>query len=414
MLADQPPHSPDDIERFLLEELPSMGPAPRGDEGLDRARRFFAAAGDPQDSVRQIHIVGTAGKGTAAAAIVGRLVGAGASVGSHMSPHVYDLRERLLLNGRLPTWEQVADALAELWPAMRAIETSDGRPPSFFELTTAMAWVIGRQAGVDYLVTEAGIGGEYDATNAIARPDKISVVMPIGYDHLEILGHDLAEIARTKAEVIMPDGDVVVSPQPWPEADAVVQATADARRARVHRVADLGSDWMVQAAAVADRVVQLLGDDDLDLTAPPVPVHLPGRLERLDAAGRTIVLDGAHNPLKLRALADHMAHPADIAVVALSVEKDLEACAAELARLAPTIITAQFAVTAAGRVVRQSWPTHELAEAIRKADPTRTVIESTDVETAMTEALARTGGGDSVVATGSFMMLEPARDASRI
>lgn len=391
-----------------------MGPAPRGAEGLDRARRFFAHAADPQDSARQIHVVGTAGKGTAAAAIVGRLVGAGATVASHMSPHVYDLRERFLLNGRLPSWDRVADALAALWPAMQAIETSDGRPPSFFELTTAMAWEIGRQADVDYLVTEAGIGGEFDATNAIARRDKISVVMPIGYDHLEILGHDLAEIARTKADVIMSNGDVVIAPQPWPEADAVVQATVDARSARAHRVIDLGSDWIAQAAAVADQVVRLLNDTRLDLTTEPIEVHLPGRLERVDAGGRIVVLDGAHNPLKLRTLADHMDQPADIAVVALSVEKDLEACAIELAKLAPTVITAQFAVTAAGRVIRQSWPTHDLAEAIRKADPTRTVIESTDVESAMGEALAQTGTGSTIVATGSFMMLEPAREASGI
>lgn len=413
MLDEQPPHSPEDIEAFLLEELPSMGPAPRGEEGLDRARRFFAAAGDPQDASRQIHIVGTAGKGTAAAAIVGRLVGAGAAVASHMSPHVYDLRERLLLDGRLPSWEQVADALAELWPAMRDIEASDGRPPSFFELTTAMAWVIGRQAGVRYLVTEAGIGGEFDATNAISRPDKISVIMPIGYDHLEILGHELTEIARTKADVIMTGGDVVIAPQPWPEAHAVVMETITARNARPHEVKDLGTDWVAQAGAVADEVALLLDDGTLDLSSPPADVHLPGRLETITKAQRTIILDGAHNPLKLRTLAEHMPETADLAVVALSVEKDLTACAVELAKLAPVIITAQFAVIAAGRVIRQSWPTHELAEAIRKADPTREVVESTDVETAMAEALARAGDDATIVATGSFMMLEPARDAGR-
>ena len=120
--------------------------------------------------------------------------------------------------------------------------------------------MIGRQAGVRYLVTEAGIGGEFDATNAIARADKISVVMPIGYDHLEILGHELAEIARTKADVIMSGGDVVVAPQPWPEAMSVVTATVDRRRARAHFVADHGADWVGQASAVADRVAELLDD----------------------------------------------------------------------------------------------------------------------------------------------------------
>ena len=413
MLADQPPHTAEDIEAFLLEELPSMGPAPRGAEGLDRARRFFAAAGDPQDSARQIHIVGTAGKGTAAAAIVGRLVGAGAPVASHMSPHVYDLRERFLLNGRLPSWEQVASALSELWPAMQEVERTDGRPPSFFELTTAVAWVIGRQAGVRYLVTEAGIGGEFDATNAISRPDKISVIMPIGYDHLEILGHELTEIARTKADVIMTGGDVVIAPQPWPEAHEVVMRTVADRAARPHDVVDLGTDWVAQAAAVADEVARLLDDDSLDLTSAPAPVHLPGRLEQIERGDRTIILDGAHNPLKLRTLAEHLPEPADLAVVALSVEKDLDACAIELAKLAPVIITAQFAVIAAGRVIRQSWPTHELAEAIRKADPTREVVESTDVETAMADAMERAGRDATIVATGSFMMLEPARDAGQ-
>ena len=408
MLDESPPAGQADIERFLLETLPSLGPPPRGIEGFARAQRFFASIGDPQNEARQIHVVGTAGKGTAAGAIVGRLVAAGHTVGAHLSPHVYDLRERFLLNGGLPGWDDVGRAMADMWPAMHAMVDDDGRPPSFFETMTAISWLIANRAGAEYHVTEAGIGGTYDSTNAIDRADKVTVVTSIGFDHVEILGPGLVDIAANKADVIRPGGVAVMGPQPHDVAADVVRTTAARRKATLVEVGDLSMDFAAQAEAIGDAVVEILdvGASD-DLRAA---VHLPGRAERRDHRGVAVVLDGAHNPLKIRALVDHVG-PSAIAIVALSSEKDLDACAVELAALAPVIVTGQFAVTAGGRVVRQSWPSPELAAAIRAADESVTVIESTDVEAAARVALDLAAPGDQVVASGSFMMIDDVRSA---
>ncbi len=409
MLSDSPPLGQEAIERFLLEELPSLGPPPRGEAGLDRARRFFALVGNPQDAARQVHVVGTAGKGAAVAAIVGRLVGGGARVGAHVSPHVYDLRERFLIDGALPAWGQVEAATVGLWPGLRAIDHSDGRPPGFFEVTAALAWLVGQAAGVDYLVTEAGIGGELDATNAISRSDKLTVVMPIGHDHREILGTELESIARTKAAVIAPGGSVVLAPQPSETPVEVVREVAAARNATVHE-APRCAGWRAQADAVAELVVELLG---APTDAPPAPVHLPGRMEEVPMAGGLLMLDGAHNPLKLGALRRELGSSRPhVVVAALSHEKDLDACAAELAQLAGTVVATDFAVAAGDRVVRRSWSAKELADALVRQRPDLVVLAEPGIERAVRVAAEHSPEGGTVLATGSFMMLEPVRAAA--
>ncbi len=255
MLTALPPVGAEAIEAFLVDQLAALAPPPRGEEGLARARRFFARLGNPQDHCVQVHVVGTAGKGTAVTAIVARLLGGGLSAGAHLSPHAYDLRERMLVDGALPAWDEMAAALAEAWPAMRDTEQLEGRPPSFFEVTIALSWLLGRRAGVDVHVTEAGIGGALDPTNSITRSDTIVVVMPIGYDHVEVLGPGLASIAQNKAAVIVAGSDVVIAPQPHLEAAEVIAKTAADRAAWVHQMPDVGRGrWQETATSVADVV----------------------------------------------------------------------------------------------------------------------------------------------------------------
>lgn len=413
VLPNNPPQGRAEIERFVLEELPAAGPPPRGAAGLARARRFFGRAGNPQHAARQIHIVGTAGKGTAVGATVARLVGAGARVGAHLSPHVYDLRERFLFDGQLPSWDDVDAAMLELWPALPATAREEGHPPSFFELTTALAWTISRLAAADYVVTEAGIGGQYDATNAIDRPDKITVIMPIGYDHLEILGTDLESIARNKADVIPHGGLVIMAPQIHQTAAAVVRQVCLDREAQLVEVAAAPS-WQGQAGLVADVIIERLDDPKLDLAASIAPVHLPGRMERVAVGGRQIILDGAHNPMKLRGVQEALdATQPTVLVAALSHEKQLEACAAELVGIADVIVASDFEVSAGDRVVRRSWSAVELARALKAARPEAEVHVVSSIERAVASALEITEDGDTIVATGSFMMIDPARSAAR-
>ena len=111
-----------------------------------------------------MHVVGTAGKGTVARLVAASLRAAGGSVGLHQSPHVHDIRERFMVADELPSWEEVVAAIEEIRPHADA-PASTGEPPTFFALTTAIALVMARRAGTDWLVVEAGIGGRVDATN---------------------------------------------------------------------------------------------------------------------------------------------------------------------------------------------------------------------------------------------------------
>lgn len=418
MLPTSPPAGADAIETFLVDELPSVAPPPRGAEGLARARRFFARLGSPQDACLQVHVVGTAGKGTAVAAVAARLCGGGLSVGSHLSPHVYDIRERMLLDGQLPSWDQVSDALTEAWPVMVEVEHELGHPPSFFETTIALSWLIGRAAGVDVHVTEAGIGGALDPTHSIGRDDTIVVVMPIGWDHVDVLGPGLVDIAQNKAAVIVEGSDVVVAPQPFPEAAAVVAEVAAARAARVHAVDGAGPGaWLATAERVADVVADLV-EQRLGRSLPTgrAEVVLPGRLEGLDAGGRHWILDGAHNPLKLRALAAALTTlatgPPATVVAGLSREKALDDCAAELAAMSNRFVTTDFSVLAGDRVLRSSWPATELATAIGRARPEAEIVAAGDVRAAVRHARCHTEPGDTIVATGSFLLLDDIRRAA--
>ena len=130
-----------------------------------------------------MHVVGTAGKGTVARLVAASLRAAGGSVGLHQSPHVHDIRERFMVADELPSWEEVVAAIERSDPTPTL---ASGEPPTFFALTTAIALVMARRAGTDWLVVEAGIGGRVDATNVFGRSDVVTAVTAIGLDHTDV------------------------------------------------------------------------------------------------------------------------------------------------------------------------------------------------------------------------------------
>ncbi len=138
--------------------------APRGNDALGLSRALVDALGHPQRHAPAVHIVGTAGKGTVAALLTDRIVAAGISVATHQSPHVHDVRERFLVDGRRPDWSDVLPAAESVAGAVEDVRASQGRAPTFFAVTAALSWELGRRRGVDIFVTEAGIGGRLDAT----------------------------------------------------------------------------------------------------------------------------------------------------------------------------------------------------------------------------------------------------------
>lgn len=173
---------------------------------LGRVRKLLRSLGDPQDALRAIHIAGTAGKGSVAAFIAEILTAHGFTVGAYLSPHAYSVLERFQLNGQPVAAEVAARPLADVAPAVAEMDQSGGDRPTFFEVTTSLAFQLFATQGVDYAVVETGLGGLLDATNIISRPDKIAVITTIVLDHTEVLGRALEEIAAQRAGILPRDG----------------------------------------------------------------------------------------------------------------------------------------------------------------------------------------------------------------
>lgn len=171
-------------------------------EGLSNTHRLDAHFGHPHRAYRTVHVAGTNGKGSCAHTIAAALQAAGLRVGLYTSPHLVNFRERIRVNGDMIPEERVVRFVDE--------ERSFFEPlhPSFFELTTALAFLYFKEMEVDVAVIEVGLGGRLDCTNVITP--LLSVITNISLDHTQFLGHTLPAIAREKAGIIKPGIPVVV------------------------------------------------------------------------------------------------------------------------------------------------------------------------------------------------------------
>ena len=180
-----------------LAELERLHPK-KIDLGLARIERVLAALGNPQDSLPPtVHVAGTNGKGSTIAFLQAMAQAQGLKVHIYISPHLVSFRERITLAGEMVSEDYLLDLLA------RVQDANDGAPLSFFEATTAAAFLAFSETPADLLILETGLGGRYDATNVIGAP-AATAITPIDYDHAEFLGRDLANIAREKAGIFKP------------------------------------------------------------------------------------------------------------------------------------------------------------------------------------------------------------------
>lgn len=190
---------------------------------LEYMRAWDAQLGHPHRAYPIIHVAGTNGKGSTAAFLASILQAAGYKVGLHTSPHLWRFTERMLVNGKEPTETWVDDFLSK-WQA-----TIEQLNLSFFEATVGMTLACFADAGVDIAVVEVGLGGRWDATNIIEP--MVSVITPIGWDHVEILGPTLEDIASEKAGIIKPGRPVILSRQTHPEVLPVFYRIANEKAA---------------------------------------------------------------------------------------------------------------------------------------------------------------------------------------
>ena len=294
---------------------------------LRRMDELMQRLGNPHQAARSVHVAGTKGKGSTAAMIVSVLTAAGYTTGLNTSPHLIDLRERIKVDGEFIAEAELVNLVEKLRPEFDTVrrQATYGELTTF-EVLTALAFYYFREKGVDFQVMEVGLGGRLDATNII-NPE-VGVITTIGFDHTEVLGNSLTEIATQKAGIIKPGNVVVLSSQPEEAARAIESVAAD-RGAKLIRVGrdvtwrSVDFDLSGQRFEVKGRLgdyrlsIPLLGDHQLGNAATAVAAlevlaergfHISGDsinkgLQEVNWPGRFqvihrnpfIVVDGAHN-----------------------------------------------------------------------------------------------------------------------
>jgi dihydrofolate synthase / folylpolyglutamate synthase len=246
---------------------------------LARMQRLLEALGNPQVRLPAVHIAGTKGKGSTAAMLAAMLQAAGLKAALFTSPHLFEYEERMTVNGRRPSHQDIVDLVSIAKPVVEALDGVSNEPgTTFFELTTALAWLYFTQEAADVAVLEVGLGGRLDSTN-LCRP-LCCIITSISRDHMRLLGETLPEIAAEKAGIVKP-GVPVISGVEQPDAAKVVTDVARSMQAPEYR---LDRDVRFEARLHHDAGSQMpdLPRFTVDVTTPwrshtSLPCPLPGR-----------------------------------------------------------------------------------------------------------------------------------------
>lgn len=325
---------------LIMSSSRSSGEVFRGGNGFQRSQEFLELLNNPQDAVPTIHIAGTSGKGSVSAILDALLIAHGKNTGRYNSPHVYDLLERWRYNGEIVDGHSFSQAVSQLPPAISKFKNSRWKRVTYFETTTAVAFLLFKRWGVDYAIVETGLGGLYDTTNTIKRPDKLAIITQLGLDHTDILGGTIDKIASQKAGILPIDGQAIVLKPNDPSAKNAINEIANERNTEVTYIEPLilkniklapdytTFDYETSSLELTNLQLSLIGEhqatnaslalsalellsrrDSFTLDASKIrqalrSISLPGRFEQRAIHGRPAILDGAHNPQKISALVE--------------------------------------------------------------------------------------------------------------
>ncbi|MBR2636638.1 MAG: bifunctional folylpolyglutamate synthase/dihydrofolate synthase [Oscillospiraceae bacterium] len=298
--------------------------------GLAGIRLLLEKLGDPQKKLKFLHIAGTNGKGSTTAMSAAILKEAGYRVGMFVSPYVLCFRERVQINGEMIPEADMIRLCQTIKTAVEEME-KEGIAPAEFEVVTALGMLWFAEQKCDIVCIEVGLGGRFDATNVIEK-SLASVICAIGFDHTQILGDTLSQIAFEKCGILKEGGICVCYPRQEPEAlGRIMEECAgknnrlmipNAESVEVYTNSILGShfrygDLEIRLPLAGDHQIcncltvmtamealkaQGFAISDKDITNGIEKVTFPARLERISAEP-LVVLDGAHNPHGCRALA---------------------------------------------------------------------------------------------------------------
>lgn len=356
-----------------LEKLNAFGIKP----GLSRISRLCELLQNPERKFRAVHISGTNGKGSTAAMTAAVLAALGLTTGLYTSPHLISYTERIKLNGHDIGEDDFASFLQIVRDAAEAMVRDGDQPPTQFEVLTATAFLYFAEKGAEYAVIEAGLGGLLDSTNVILP--KVSVITNVTAEHLDRCGGTLAGVAHHKAGIIKPKIPAVTAARGMPLR--IIKAAATEKEAPLYvagedfsfavkgrtpkgqtvslSVPDFGIDdfryfipfigeHQAENSAAALMSIALLAKDDSRLSMEAARSAIwgtkwPGRFERMDVDGKTVVIDGAHNPSGMEALRrtldEYFPDSPRVFILGILRDKDIDAMLRTLLRPCDMVVT---------------------------------------------------------------------------
>lgn len=278
--------------------------------GLENIEALLGVLGNPEESLRVIHVAGTNGKGSTIAFMEAILMEAGYKVGKYTSPVVFEYLEKFQINGKNIREKKFASLACRLKEVMESLRIEKDIQPTIFEVETAMAFEYFKDEACDIVLLETGMGGDMDATNVCSKV-LASVLVSISLDHMGFLGDSIEEIAYHKAGIIKDNCPVVVMNQ-CKEVLNVVEKRATEHNSSMY-VADatelhvgLSGEWQKYNAGVAVKAMEVLVEQGYNISKENIEVGLskakwPGRFEKI-CDNPAIIIDGAHNPDAARRL----------------------------------------------------------------------------------------------------------------
>ena len=396
--------------------------------GLERIRALLALMGDPQKDMKFIHVTGTNGKGSTCAMMASILQAAGYRTGLYTSPFLIRFNERMQVDGRQITDDELCEITAQVRPLADSLDPH----PTEFEMVTAIAFAYFARHNCDIVVCEVGMGGEFDATNVIPAPEA-AVFCNIGLDHTQYLGDTIEKIAATKAGIIKPGCDAVLYRQSAaveeiirqrcerlgvplhladfdgirPESAGLEGQVFDWEEFAGLRLPLLGRHQLCNAAVAltAIRVLQARGwaITDAHIRRGLASTDWPGRFQII-GHDPLFIIDGGHNPQCMGAIRQALEelYPGKkiLFLVGVLEDKDYHAMVGQLLPLARAFIT----ITPDSQRALQA---QALADYLRGEGAEAHSCET--VEQGMEKALSMAGPEDVVCVCGSLYMIGEAR-----
>ena len=402
---------------------------------LDRMSRLAASLGNPQDSVKSVHVAGSKGKGSTCAITHSILKCAGFRAGLYTSPHLSSFRERIRINDTLISEGETARLMERVRAAVDAMKDD---PPTFFEAYTALAYLYFKEKKADIAVYETGLGGRLDATN-ILNP-LVCAITPISYEHTDRLGNTLAEIAGEKAGIIKENSVCVAAPQEKEALDAIEKVCRD-RNAKLILVGrdilfeELPSDGMreyfnilgllgeyarletgllgphqIVNAATAVGIIEALKNKGLPVSGDAIREGIASAkwAGRLEVVGRNplVVLDGAQDRASAKTLANavkkRFGYKGLRLVLGVSKDKDIKGIIEELLPLAESVVLTK------ARITERAAEPSMIKNFITAKD--KDVMMTSSVEEALEKARLAAGRQDLILITGSLFVVGEARE----